>query len=196
MWPLKPSLKKYTDEELMQKAAAGQNAAFEELYERYSSRMLGYFHRMLWKDKELAEDCLHKLFLNIIEKPRQFDTSRSFKTWLYSAAHNICKNEYRRMENRPPATQPQEPVMGEESFAPLQEHQYDNKLFLQALENELGQLGDAHSQTFRLRYFEQLSMKEIADIMECPEGTVKSRLFYTIKVLSQKLKPFKTLISK
>lgn len=196
MWPLKTSLKKHTDEELMQKAAEGQNTAFEELYERYSAKMLGYFHRMLWKDKELAEDCLHKLFLNIIEKPGQFDTSRSFKTWLYSAAHNICKNEYRRMENRPPAIEPQEPVIGEVSFAPLQENQYDNKLFIQALENELDVLGEAHSRTFRLRYFEQLSMKEIAEIMECPEGTVKSRLFYTIKVLSQKLKPFKTLISK
>ena len=64
----------------MTKAAEGNGAAFEELYARYSGKLLSYFKRMLWSDKELAEDCLHKLFLKIIEKPELFDTSRNFKT--------------------------------------------------------------------------------------------------------------------
>lgn len=192
---IKVSFQKYSDEELMQKAAEGHRRAFEELYERYSAKMLGYFHRMLWKDKELAEDCLHKLFLNIIEKPGLFDASRSFKTWLYSAAHNICKNEYRRMERHKPDDTLQQQAPVGETLPPLQENIFDNKQFLKALETELEELGENHRETFRLRYFEQLSLKEIAAVMECSEGTVKSRLFYSIKTLSEKLKPFKSLLT-
>jgi RNA polymerase sigma factor (sigma-70 family) len=191
----KASLKKYTDEQLMQKATEGNGRAFEELYERYATKLLSYFHRMLWKDKELAEDSLHKLFLKIIENPEQFDTTRNFKTWLYSAAHNLCKNEYRRMKNHlPDETVAQQPAMGEQSMPPMQENTFDNKQFLTALDTELDLLTDNHRQTFELRYFEHLSLKEIADIMQCSEGTVKSRLFYALKALSQKLKPFKNLL--
>lgn len=191
----KASLAKNTDEELMQKATAGNSRAFEELYNRYATKLLGYFTRMLWKDRELAEDCLHKLFLNIIEKPELFNPSRSFKTWLYSSAHNLCKNEYRRMKHQSPDDgMIQQPAVSEPALPAIQEHLFDNKQFLAALETELEQLGENHRQTFELRYFDHLSLKEIALVMECSEGTVKSRLFYALKALSQKLTPFKNLL--
>lgn len=185
---------KYTDEELMGKAAKGDGSAFEELYARYSNKLFGYFRRMLWQNKELAEDCLHKLFLKVIEKPELFDTSRNFKTWIYSAAHNICKNEYRRMETHPNINTTQQPVMGEESLPPMQDKKVDNQKFLNDLEVELQQLSDKHRETFKLRYFEHLSLKEIAEVMECSEGTVKSRLYYALKALADKLKPYKSLL--
>ncbi len=187
---------KYTDEELMDKAADGNNNAFEEIYNRYSAKLLGYFKRMLWRDNELAEDCLHKLFLKIIEKPELFDSTRSFKTWIYSAAHNICKNEYRRMETHPNINTTQHPIIGEEALPPNQERSVDNSKFLKDLEAELEGISEKHSHTFKLRYFEHLNLKEIAEIMECSEGTVKSRLYYALKALADKLKPYKTLLQK
>ncbi len=191
---IKNKYTKYTDEELMTKAAEGNGSAFEELYARYSGKLMSYFRRMLWSDKELAEDCLHKLFLKIIEKPELFDTSRNFKTWIYSAAHNICKNEYRRMDTHPNINNTQQSVMGEEALPPMQERAVDNQKFLDDLEQELETLGENHRTTFRLRYFEHLSLKEIAEVMECSEGTVKSRLYYSLKALADKLKPYKSLL--
>lgn len=178
----------------MQKASQGNGAAFEELYIRYGAKLLSYFKRMLWNDKELAEDCLQKLFLRIIEKPELFDTNRNFKTWIYSAAHNICKNEYRRMDTHPNINKTQQPVLGEEALPPSQERKVDHQRFLNDLEEELETLGENHRTTFRLRYFEHLSLKEIAEVMECSEGTVKSRLYYSLKTLADKLKPYKTLL--
>src|SRR5215212_7422084 len=154
-------LKKYSDEELMQKACEGNSRAFDELYERYSARLLTYFHRMLWKNKELAEDCLHRLFLKIIEKPELFKADRNFKTWIYSAAHNMCKNEYRRMEQHKNADDTVQSGAGTEikDNYPLPGNIMDNKLFMRSLENELDSLSENHRQTFTLRYFEHLSLK-------------------------------------
>ena len=78
----------------------GNQAAFGELYDRYSRVMINYFYRMLWKDREKAEDFMHDLFTKIINKPKLYDPNRSFKTWIYSVANNMCKNEYRKQEVR------------------------------------------------------------------------------------------------
>jgi RNA polymerase sigma-70 factor (ECF subfamily) len=84
-----------SDEELMFCLSKGEVLAFDELYHRYSKRLLGYFIRMLNFDKNLAEDALQDLFLKIAEAPEKFDNSRSFKTWIFSVASNSCKNYYR-----------------------------------------------------------------------------------------------------
>ncbi|HXU27723.1 MAG TPA: sigma-70 family RNA polymerase sigma factor, partial [Bacteroidia bacterium] len=83
------------DEELMLHLTNGEVSAFDELYMRYSKRLLGYFIRMLNFDKELAQDALQDLFLKIAEAPENFDRQRSFKTWVFSVAANRCKNYYR-----------------------------------------------------------------------------------------------------
>ena len=85
----------YTDEELMALINQGKVAAFDELYRRYSQRLMVYFVRMLNSNVALAEDALQDLFLKLVEKPALFDPTRSFKTWIFSVAHNTCKNFYR-----------------------------------------------------------------------------------------------------
>src|SRR3954469_25875604 len=85
----------YSDEELMFFLGNGEVLAFDELYERYSKRMMVYFTRMLNFNRVLAEDALQDLFLKIAEAPQKFDRSRSFKTWIFSVASNSCKNYYR-----------------------------------------------------------------------------------------------------
>src|SRR4051794_3865958 len=89
-----------TDEELMRLVQRGEERALTELYHRYSKKLVRYFHRMLWRDDDKAQDFLHDLFIKIIEKPDQFNPERKFSTWIYSAAFNMCKNEYRRQSVR------------------------------------------------------------------------------------------------
>lgn len=72
-----------SDECLMQDIKNGHTAAFDELYGRYSTRLLHFFYRMFDKDNEKAEDFLQDLFLKIIEKPHLFDADKRFSVMLF-----------------------------------------------------------------------------------------------------------------
>lgn len=177
------------DEKLMQLVIAGEIKAFEAIYDRYNSLLLNFFHRMLWKDKEKAQDFMQELFTKIIEKPQQYCPDRPFKTWLYSIANNMCKNEYKKQEVRQEYTSVSVESLSNYStefdFARL-----DGKTFNNLLHIELDKMEESHKTTFILRYKEDLPLNEISRIMECSEGTVKSRLFYTLKKLSSKLQVY------
>jgi RNA polymerase sigma-70 factor, ECF subfamily len=174
------------DEELPGFIAGGDQKAFEELYKRYSQRMLRYFHRMLWKDKEKAEDFMQDIFLKIIRDPSAFDPKRKFSTWIYSVAHNMCKNEYRKQSIRH-QTDYEEAIElhAAEGIGP--EMQIDVRRFRNLVYEELEQLDETQRTTFLLRYEESFSIREISQVLDCSEGTVKSRLFYTLKKLAAKL---------
>jgi RNA polymerase sigma-70 factor (ECF subfamily) len=168
----------------MQQIVAGDQAAFSELYLRYKDRMYYYFYRMLDNSAEHANDFLQELFLKIIEKPESYLSSYPFKTWLYSVANNMCKNEYRRRGVRQEyqefeALQPKVDFLNETTFG---EEQIIEKIF-----STLNDLGEEHRSAFLLRYREGFSIKEVAEILQLPEGTVKSRLFYAKKLLAEKL---------
>ena len=90
----------YTDEELMRSFIEGDKVSFEQIYDRYESFMVNFFYRKLWSDRIKAEDFAHDLFTKIIDKPESFDLTRNFKTWLFSVANNMCKNEYKKQEVR------------------------------------------------------------------------------------------------
>ena len=179
----------FTDERLMLLVINGEVKAFEEIYDRYSAKLLNYFHRMLWKDKEKSQDFMQELFTKIIEKPQSFNPERPFKTWIYSIANNMCKNEYKKQELRQEYnTAPLESLLNHTTEYDIS--QLDNKAFHVRLYDELNKLDDAHKTTFILRYKEDLSLNDISQIMECSEGTVKSRLFYTLKKISGKLNAY------
>lgn len=183
----KSSYKEYTDELLMQKIASGDKRAFDDLYERYATPLLNYFFRMLWKDREKAEDFVHDLFAKIIQKPELFDTTRTFKTWVYSVANNMCKNEYKRQEVRSGTQNGLEAysAVADESVNALQ--QTHHSLFGKEFQVKLNELDEKHKEVFVFRHIEGLSIKEIADILKISEGTIKSRIFYATKYLAKEL---------
>jgi RNA polymerase sigma-70 factor (ECF subfamily) len=178
------------DEALMQLVADGDQRAFNVLYDRYSSAMLNYFYRMLWKDREKAEDFMQDLFTKIIHKPHLYDPKRKFKTWLYSVANNMCKNEYRKQEVRKNTSSGLHENIAVSDGGHDPNRSMDTKMFNKQLQEELMKLDDKQRATFIMRYKQDMSIKEIAATFDCSEGTVKSRLFYTLKKLSDKLKIF------
>jgi RNA polymerase sigma-70 factor (ECF subfamily) len=178
-----------TDEALMIALSKGDKMAFNELYQRYSGQLLGYFMNMLWRDKEKAEDFVHDLFAKIIRNPDYFDVNRSFKTWLFSVASNMCKNEYKKIEVRKNTSNGVEDYRNVSSNNNVLNEVQDVQ-FKEAFEETLETLDEKHREVFTLRHFDGLSMKEIAEIMEINEGTVKSRLFYATKQLAEQLKSF------
>lgn len=179
----------YSDEELMCYLHRGEVLAFDELYARYSRRLMAYFSRMLNFDRELAEDALQDLFLKIAEHPEKFDRSRSFKTWIFSVASNTCKNYYR---HKKVVDQSREELgyldnsLDQNNFLKLA-NKIDATEFRKMLEEILGELPSEKREAFILKYQEDKTIAEIAFIQNCPEGSVKSRLHYTLKTLEERL---------
>lgn len=173
-----------SDSELMQQIVSGDQAAFGELYLRYKDRMYYYFYRMLGHSSDVANDFLQELFMKLIERPESYNSLYSFTTWFYSIANNMCKNEYRRRSIRLE-------YLEHEAFEPKLEYLNDSVLepepVIEKVFQTLDQLGEEHRSAFVLRYREGFSIKEVAEILELPEGTVKSRLFYAKKILAGKL---------
>ena len=176
------------DERLMELVVRGDERAFGALYDRYSRRLLSYFHRMLWNDREKAQDYLQDLFTKLAQRPTSYDPSRSFQTWLFSVANNMCKNAYRHEEVvRAAARELRHGVDREEARDGMD---VDHERFRGRLDQELAKLDPDHKATFVMRYNEEMAIKEIAAVFGCSEGTVKSRLFYTLKKLAERMKEF------
>ena len=183
--------KTYSDSDLMQQIVSGDQAAFSELYLRYKSRMYYYFYRMLGNSADSANDFLQELFMKLIEKPESYNPAYSFSTWFYSVANNMCKNEYRKRGIRQEYQEAEalEPQLDYLSDTAIEHVQVVEKIF-----TTLDSLGEEHRSAFLLRYREGFSIKEVAEILELPEGTVKSRLFYAKKLLAEKLEYLKDQI--
>lgn len=180
------------DSDLMAKAAGGDRKAFELLYERYAGPLYGYFCKMLWNDSALAQDQVQEVFLKLIQKPELYDPTRNFKTWIYSMAHNMCKNQYRHKAVKDSAKE----YMEASSASKAETHQsMDHQTFKAALNEALDKLDPEKKEAFILRYKQELNIREIAEITNTPEGTVKSRLFYTLRELAEALKVFNPNLS-
>lgn len=176
------------DERLMELVVDGDEKAFAAVYDRYHRRLLNYFHRMLWQDREKAQDQLQDLFTKLAQNPRSYDPSRPFRTWLFSVANNMCKNAYRHAEVvRTAEVHLQNGVDREEAKGGIA---MDHAHFRVRLENELDRLDPDQKATFVMRFNEEMAIKEIALAFGCSEGTVKSRIFYTLKKLAERLKEF------
>jgi RNA polymerase sigma factor, sigma-70 family len=180
------SYKQDTDEELMRWVSRSNTKAFEELYTRYARRMQGFFIRMLGYDIAKAEDFTQELFLKVYESRGAYEEGRTFSSWAFSMAYNLCKNEYRHRD----IVESHEQELNYNSDAteePAFEQMYDRAVFENQLSISLSKLSGDQLAAFTLRYNEELSVQEIARVLDCPEGTVKSRLHYALRSLSQSL---------
>ena len=183
---LKP-LHQLTDEQLMARAKAGNDAAFEELYRRFARRLKGFFFLQLGGDEELAADATHDVFLRAYEARNRYQEGKSVSTWLFTIAYNICRNHYRSnaYETQLSATLDTEPISDEQI-----EVQLDAAALDDALAQVLSELPPPLHQLFSLHYQEELTIPQVAEIVGIPEGTVKSRLHKTMNIIRKKLKRY------
>jgi RNA polymerase sigma-70 factor (ECF subfamily) len=187
---LKKRFKQFSDEQLMLAIQNGSSGSFEELYNRYSKRLLVYFFRLLGEE-EKARDFLQDIFLKIIERPHSFNPDKTFSKWIFSIAVNMCKNEYRHLEVRKKAHNGR--MNTELTTEPKMDNKLDQAQFKMQLTREIQELDADQRNTFLLRFQENFSIREISQILRCSEGTVKSRLHYIIRKLAIKLKDFDPL---
>jgi RNA polymerase sigma-70 factor (ECF subfamily) len=148
---------------------------------------------MLWQDQNKAEDFLHDLFIKIMEKKVQFESGRKYSTWMYSIAHNMCKNEYRKQAFRSSINHSSN---GDGNIPESITLHLDYTSFHQTLEDLLTKEGEETRTLFVLRHELEMSVAEISEVINCPEGTVKSRLFYLKKKLALALDHYKVVLEK
>lgn len=160
------------------RAQAGDRAAFHELVAAYQQRLTYYVHRLV-QDAHQARDILQDVWLDVFRTLGKLQSPAAFRVWLYRIAHNHAVTYIRRQAVAADASE-QLAVDGEEI-----ERWND----LDALENAelvhfaLNRLTVSHREVMTLRFLEGMDVKEIARVLECSEGTAKSRLHYAKSAL-------------
>ena len=181
------SIVSLSDEDLMKRVASkDDDRAFDELYHRYARRVMGFLMRQL-NDSDKAADLVQDTFLRLWSSRGRYLFDKCFSTWLFSIAYNLLKNEYRRSGC---SCEYAEHVIN--STTEEQEEdmdlRLDDHLFDEALRKELSLLDADSRLLFSLRFEEEMTVPQIAEVMKIPEGTVKSRQHTIVRNLKQKLK--------
>lgn len=177
------------ERELVRRARRGDREAFGALVARYQQRVIGVA-RALVHNPDDAVELAQETFIRAFQNLRTFEGRSSFSTWLYRIASNLAI-DWRRRETRYPVAHGEE---AENELRKIPSGQGDS--FGAVARDELGQrvrealkqLTPEHRQVILLREMEGLSYEEISDILDCPKGTVMSRLHYARSHLRSLLK--------
>lgn len=183
----KTSLTALTDEQLMSRVGEGQDEkAFNELYSRHARRLMGFFLRAFRYDEDEAADACQETFLKVWQAAEQFNPTSAFRPWLYTIAYNLCRSRFRHSEQVERYRAEQLATTADE-YTDASELQLDNATLQRALVATLETLPPESRTLFALRFEEELSIAQVAQILGIPEGTVKSRLHRLLNLLKQQL---------
>lgn len=174
-----------SDEELYRRLLAGDESSLEALVHRYHSPILGFLYRQTG-NRHTAEDLTQECFARLIgyggEPPRRF------KPWAFAIAANLARDHFRSAYNR--RERPSE--FAQPELLPVQwEAGADELLMRKADRREvvdgLQQLSPNHREVLILRFYHEMRVDEIAEVVGAPVGTVKSRLFHALRHLKEHL---------
>lgn len=182
------ALSALTDAELMLRIGRGEHKAFDTLYNRYARRLGGFFLRMLAYDAAKAEDMVQELFARVWTHRKEYRSAQPFATWLYAMAYNLCKNEYRH-ETVHQAYVEELRQREEGTEEPSKALERDE--LRQRLRQAVQSLPTVQRDAFLLHYDEELTIPEVAHIVGCPEGTVKSRLYTALESVKRMMNEYK-----
>jgi RNA polymerase sigma-70 factor (ECF subfamily) len=177
-----------TDDELMQRVSCKDDGrAFDLLYRRHARRLMGFFFRQLDRNEAVAADFTQDAFMRIWTARNKF-VGTNFRTWLFTIAFNLVKNHYRHAEHQQHYEQflAQHQAVTEDSNVV---ETLDGEALDRALKQELERMSPDALLLFSLRFEEELSVPQIAEVMAIPEGTVKSRIHTLTQILKKKLNP-------
>lgn len=182
------------DEELVRRVQQGEKKAFDILVRKYQYKIAQLINRYV-KDQHEALDVAQETFIKAYRALPGFRGDSAFYTWLYRIAINTAKN-YLSMRSRRPSDDEIEIEDAEqfESGGRLREYETPEGLLLteeiaRAIQQALQDLPQELRTAISLREFDGLSYDEIAQVMACPVGTVRSRIFRAREAIDKRLEP-------
>jgi RNA polymerase sigma-70 factor, ECF subfamily len=190
------------DLELMRRFQAGDVDAFTELYERHLKGLLNFFFRLCW-DRSLAEDFAQEVLLRVFKSAARWEPNAKFTTYLYRIARNHWIDHCRLLSTQKENVSLQTRVGGPDSQATLvdrlpddirpPEHDLDRRELYEAIMNALEELPEEQRLVFILSEVEDLKYQEIAEILDIPLGTVKSRMHTAVHRLQELLAHYRPM---
>jgi RNA polymerase sigma-70 factor, ECF subfamily len=183
-----------SDWELVQRARGGDGDAFRALVERYQRKIAALAFGML-RNQEDALDVVQETFTKAYQSLDRFKGDAAFYTWVYRIAYNLCVDHQRRAAKQPHvALDAEEP--GQTAPSLLGDGPRPDQPFERARDAEIArrvqeaiqQLTPDHRAVILLRELEGLSYEEISQVLDCPKGTVMSRLHYARRQLQARLR--------
>ncbi len=178
-----------SDENLMAGIQQGDQGAMEVLVKRYHNKIYEFLYRKM-KGHHMAEDIAQECFVRICTKAHQYQYPKPFKPWLYTIANNLCINYFNSGRHKKEATVDDEFYNYQTDDSKNPEEETADKLEGEYIKTVLGELPEEQRTIVILRFYEDMKVKDIAAIMEIPEGTVKSRLYYAVKILKDKFSKY------
>ncbi len=183
------------DQQLVERAQHGDKRAFELLVEKYQ-RKLGRLLSRFIRDPAEVEDVAQESFIKAYRALPSFRGESAFYTWLYRIGINTAKNFLVSQGRRAPTTTEfdSEEAEGFEAADQLRdintpENMLMSKQVAEAVNKVMDTLPEELKTAITLREIEGLSYEEIADMMDCPIGTVRSRIFRAREAIAEKLRP-------
>jgi RNA polymerase sigma-70 factor (ECF subfamily) len=182
-----------SDWDLVQGARGGDREAFRELVERYQRKIAALALGML-RNREDALDIVQETFTKAYQNLDRFKGDSGFYTWIYRIAFNLCVDHQRR-ESKEPRTTLEGDDRGEGHMVAMPGGESRDQPFERARDAEIGrrvreaidELTPDHRAVILLREVEGLSYAEISEVLQCPKGTVMSRLHYARRQLQARL---------
>ena len=196
---VQPSNEKPVDSDawLVERTVAGDKKAFELLVIKYQRRIQRLIGRMV-RDVDLVEDIAQETFIRAYRALAQFRGDAQFYTWLYRIAVNTAKKFLMDLKRNPTVSENSfksddddetSPIENELTSPDTPDAELASKEIAQIINAALEALPEELRQAITLREIEGFSYEEIADAMNCPIGTVRSRIFRAREAISQKVKP-------
>ncbi|MEC9252582.1 MAG: RNA polymerase sigma factor RpoE [Pseudomonadota bacterium] len=181
-----------TDRELVRRVQRGDRSAFDLLFLRHRHKIHGLVSRFVRREEEI-DDVVQESFIRAYRALPRFRLESAFYTWLYRIAINTAKN-YLTAQNRRPSTLQgdiDEIELSEATGALTElgdpENEYLTGELEVAIRKALNALPDDLKNAVTFREFDGLSYEQIAEIMDCPVGTVRSRIFRAREAINKSI---------
>ena len=176
-----------SDEILVQHAQQGVERAFRQLVQRYNERIINVCFRIVGNDQD-AEEAAMDAFLACYQRLGSFEGRSRFSTWLYQIARRCA---YKQISRRPPESEPiSELEVSEDRMTMQPDKNLQEREIRERVEQAVEALPDYLKEVVIFYFLEGLAYHEISEILECPIGTIASRINTARQLLQRRLQPF------
>jgi RNA polymerase sigma-70 factor (ECF subfamily) len=180
------------DQQLVERVKAGDKRAFDLLVKKYQHKIIALIGRYVYDHHE-AQDVAQETFIKAYRALPKFRGDSAFYTWIYRIAINTAKNHLVARGRRPADVDVDDAQFFEgdnqlKDIATPENQLYKDELEL-VIKRSLNKLPEDLRVALTLREFDGMSYEEIADVMDCPVGTVRSRIFRAREAIDKEIMP-------